>query len=62
MNSTIIVIVSILLSFIFLGVILLLLVKYINKRDKGNLRFHIKLGFFEFEVNTSGENVIQRQK
>lgn len=39
---------------------IILLVKYMDKRDKGNLHLHIKHGSFEFVIDTSAEKFIKR--
>lgn len=48
------------LVLIIITVSIILLVKYMDKRDKGNLHLHIKLGSFEFVIDTSAEKVIKR--
>ncbi len=62
MYSNMILSIAILLLFFSLILILILIVKYINKREKGSLQFQIKCGFLEFNVNASGEKVIKKRK
>ena len=52
----------ILVLLIIIAVALILLVKYMDKRDKGNLHLLIKLGSFEFVIDTSAEKIIKRVK
>lgn len=48
------------LILLIIAVSIILLVKYMDKRDKGTLHLHIKLGSFEFVIDTSAEKVIKR--
>ena len=54
--------VLILVLLIILAIALILLVKYMDKRDKGNFHLLIKLGPFMFDVDTSAEKIIKRTK
>lgn len=62
MTYAAIVLVFILVLLIIIAVALVLLVKYMDKRDKGNLHLLIKLGSFEFVIDTSAEKIIKRVK
>lgn len=59
MTLSFLAVIFILVLFI-IAVSIIMLVKYMDKREKGNLHLHIKLGSFEFVVDTSAEKVVKR--